>query len=248
MHVEVPPDVALSEVRQVLHDHRRWVLRNFHQSEARDAGFPSQYVDGAILLHRGRPLCLRTGATDDVQRDGESLLAPKHDTKSRVWCWYAREAAQVLAERLTAICPGLPWVMRVPVWRTATCGPQWGSCSASGRLSLNTHLVKLADDLIDYVLVHELCHLKHLDHGPGFYALMQRSLPDWKERRRRLNEQKALLAEPPPDAGSGLGQAGAIRTPRWCGLGLDRLSSGRQHPMRLWRTRPDPHSYSLVYV
>ena len=106
LHVEVPPGVALSEVRQVLQDHRRWVLRNIHQSEAKDAGFPSQYVDGAILLHRGRPLCLRTGATDDVRRDGESLLAPKHDTKRRVWHWYAREAAQVLAERLSAICPG----------------------------------------------------------------------------------------------------------------------------------------------
>ena len=60
--------------------------------------------------------------------------------------------------------------------------------------------MKLADDLVDYVLVHELCHLKHLDHGPGFHALMQRSLPDWKERRRRLNDRKALLAEPPPEA------------------------------------------------
>ena len=200
LHVEVPPGVSLREVRQVLHEHRRWVLRNVHQSETKDAGFPSHYVDGAILLHRGRPLCLRTDKTDEVRRDGESLLAPQHDTKRRAWHWYAREAAQVLAERLSATCPRLPWVMRVPVWRHSYMRAQWGSCSASGRLSLNTHLVKLADDLVDYVLVHELCHLKHLDHGPGFYALMQRSLPDWKERRRRLNERKALLAEPPPEA------------------------------------------------
>ena len=200
LHVEVPPGVALSEVRQVLHDHRRWVLRNVHQTEAKDAGFPSQYVDGAILLHRGRPLCLRTAAASEVRREGETLIAPNHDTKSRVWHWYAREAAHVLAERLTATWPELPWVKRAPLWRHSYMRAQWGSCSASGRLSLNTHLVKLADDLIDYVLVHELCHLKHLNHGPGFYALMQRSLPDWKERRRRLNEQKALLAEPPPEA------------------------------------------------
>ncbi len=200
LHVEVPLGVALSEVRQVLHDHRRWVLRNVHQTEAKDSGFPSQYVDGAILLHRGRPLCLRTAPDGEVRREGEMLIAPQRDTKRRVWLWYAREAAEVLAERLTATWPSLPWVARVPVWRHSYMRAQWGSCSASGRLSLNTHLVKLTDELIDYVLVHELCHLEHLNHGPAFHALMQCSLPDWKDRRRRLNERKALLAEPPPEA------------------------------------------------
>lgn len=64
---------------------------------------------------------------------------------------------------------------------------QWGSCSQEGDLSLNTHLVKAPPPQLDYVLLHELCHLRHHDHGKGFQRLMDRHMPDWRERRRELN-------------------------------------------------------------
>lgn len=64
---------------------------------------------------------------------------------------------------------------------------RWGSCrKATKRITLNTELGRRGRDQAEYVLVHELCHLIELNHGPGFYALMDLYLPDWRERKARL--------------------------------------------------------------
>ncbi len=64
---------------------------------------------------------------------------------------------------------------------------RWGSCSAQGKITLNVKLVKVPKSCIDYVIFHELCHLAVPDHTPRFYALLDRVLPDWQERREKLN-------------------------------------------------------------
>ena len=70
---------------------------------------------------------------------------------------------------------------------------RWGSCTpATGSIRLNTDLAWLDSDLLEYVLVHELTHLYEHGHGPGFRARMDRYMPDWTERRRRLNRYLAL--------------------------------------------------------
>jgi len=64
---------------------------------------------------------------------------------------------------------------------------RWGSCTASGEILLNVDLVKAPKESIDYVIVHELCHLKERRHGNKFAALMDKALPDWRTRREKLN-------------------------------------------------------------
>jgi len=63
---------------------------------------------------------------------------------------------------------------------------RWGSCSPNGHICLNWRLVTLPDDLRDYVLIHELMHLKRMDHSPAFWKLVEKACPDYRERRRRL--------------------------------------------------------------
>jgi predicted metal-dependent hydrolase len=65
---------------------------------------------------------------------------------------------------------------------------RWGSCTASGPIILNLTLIQVPKDLIDYVVIHELCHLKEHNHSAAFYALLERVLPDWEDRRTRLNQ------------------------------------------------------------
>jgi hypothetical protein len=72
-------------------------------------------------------------------------------------------------------------------WTVRIMNTRWGSCSsATGRITLNLKLYFKTDPCIEYVIVHELCHLIHPDHGKGFYALLERELPDWKLRRKEL--------------------------------------------------------------
>jgi predicted metal-dependent hydrolase len=75
---------------------------------------------------------------------------------------------------------------------------RWGSCSGKGNLNFNCMLMLAPPRVIEYVIVHELCHRKHMDHSPAFWALVERHLPDWQERRGWLKQNgSALLAQMP---------------------------------------------------
>lgn len=84
------------------------------------------------------------------------------------------------------------WAPRIGAqWQRVRIGNQrsrWGSCSARGTLSFNWRLVKLPAKLFDYVIVHELCHLKHLNHSPAFWQLVARHIPDYRQRRQQLRK------------------------------------------------------------
>ena len=68
---------------------------------------------------------------------------------------------------------------------------RWGSMSTSGRLTLNLELIKAPRECIEYVVYHELCHLHHQNHGPAYYQLLDRTLPDWKRRKEQLEQSMA---------------------------------------------------------
>lgn len=65
---------------------------------------------------------------------------------------------------------------------------RWGSCSNRGVITLSTELIKLSDTLIEYVILHELCHLKHHNHGAGYYKMLSGLCPEWKELRKELRK------------------------------------------------------------
>ena len=111
-----------------------------------------------------------------------------------VEAWLREQADDYFAARLEVFANELPWLSDgPPVWRHSFMRSQWGSCSIEGKISLNTHLLKTPPALIDYVILHELCHLRHHNHGKRFYALMTKHMPDWQDRRRELNQYVTLL-------------------------------------------------------
>ena len=99
-----------------------------------------------------------------------------------------RECLRLLGEALDRVYPlvqplGVAW----PELRLRRMKSQWGNCHwRQGYITLNTALARCPETLRDYVALHELVHFVHPDHGPGFYGLMDRLMPDWKEKRVRL--------------------------------------------------------------
>jgi predicted metal-dependent hydrolase len=119
-----------------------------------------------------------------------------HRVRQLLMDWYRDAAGEQFARQLEHWRRRLPWLGdRMPPWRHRFMRSQWGSCSISGRISLNTHLVKAPARLTEYVVLHELCHLQHYDHGRRFYGLMSRFMPDWEERRGELDHYLPVLLQ-----------------------------------------------------
>ncbi len=72
---------------------------------------------------------------------------------------------------------------------------RWGSCSSKGNLNFHYRLVEIPLALADYVIAHELCHLKEFNHGPQFWALVSKTIPDWKERKRAIQSLSRQIQE-----------------------------------------------------
>ncbi|MCK5539495.1 MAG: DUF45 domain-containing protein [Deltaproteobacteria bacterium] len=102
--------------------------------------------------------------------------------------WYRQHAQRIFRERLE-IC--LQRVARegvkAPNLRIQKMTNRWGSCSEQGKIILNLELIKAPKECIDYVITHELCHLKEKHHGLRFWRLLEKLMPDYRERRQRLN-------------------------------------------------------------
>lgn len=200
LFVDAPPNTTLSEVQSILNTNGRW-LRNKAKQASNDSvcWYPSDYVDDIVLYFRGRARVLKTEARNDVVLDDDVVRAPRTNTKGHVWHWYREQADRLLPDLLEHCCKDLPWVEATPPCRHRFMRSRWGSCSGSGRISLNSHLVKLSDDLVEYVILHELCHLQYLHHGPGFKQLMDTHMPDWKVRSKSLDRHVGFLVEPAPE-------------------------------------------------
>ena len=101
--------------------------------------------------------------------------------------WYRVKAEALFADRLSYCwqlckfdgCEKPPLAIRAMKKR-------WGSLSKKGTLTLNTELIKAPKECVDYVLIHELCHLKFQNHSSGFYKLLENVLPDWKKMKHKL--------------------------------------------------------------
>ncbi|QIM68440.1 M48 family metallopeptidase [Basfia succiniciproducens] len=107
--------------------------------------------------------------------------------------WYCQKAKQIFQQRLESLLEKTLWVTDKPNIRLRTMKTRWGSCSVKGALWLNPMLVKAPKECIDYVILHELCHLAEHNHSERFYRLMGQVMPNWREMKIKLDMQTVLL-------------------------------------------------------
>lgn len=195
--VDAPVQAPIDDIHTALREHARWI--GYRSSQARNDlnGWAApRFDDGELHYYLGDRYLLRLGAQRTALENGELQLAAQGagDARDLLRRWYQRRADAVLGTIVTECADRAPWVDQTPPWRHRFMRSQWGSCSARGHVSLNTHLVKIPEPLIEYVVMHELCHLKHLNHSRRFYALLSAHVKDWEVRRRALSKYTGFLA------------------------------------------------------
>lgn len=201
--VDVPKNSSDKQIRTAVARRARWIHGHLAAIRLRRAHvLPREYVSGESLLYLGRRYRLKVVAKWETPaavrlRGGyiEVALPARNPMAVREALnrWYRLRARLVFEERLEAMTSSLRWIRTAPAMRLRTMKVQWGSCSPAGRLTLNPHLVKAPRECIDYVLLHELIHLKEHNHSQRFYRLLERHLPQWRREKERLDEIADLV-------------------------------------------------------
>ena len=192
-------------IRNAVQKRARWVANHVNDANQRYAHVrPKEYVSGEQVLYLGRRYMLKVIPVTDKPKavrlkgnrlEVESKSAEAGDIKARVRAWYRMKGQDYFARRLDTLSKTLPWVTKVPPFKLLDMQRQWGSCSPSGEIILNPHLVKAPRPCIDYVLIHELAHLKHHDHGSAFWSLIDGHAGDWRKSKHHLDGLVEVLLQ-----------------------------------------------------
>ena len=202
--VRAPKWVSLKEVDAALLEKSSWVLRKLSESQEQYHQREHTRVawqDGAQFAYLGKPvqLCidpaqgsaqLFTGQTH-VLRIGVSANASAAQIRDCVQAWLMRQARELFEARLNHFAPllGVEWKKL----SLSNAGTRWGSAGVDGAIRLNWRLIHVSPSEIDYVVAHELSHLRVMNHSAQFWETVRSVMPDYAERRQRLKTES--LAE-----------------------------------------------------
>jgi len=203
VQVDAPIDSALPNIKQAVQKRARWVMGHIETSKKlRESVLPRQYVSGESHFYQGRRYQLKViqgdGGKGSVKLTRGQLRVEAEDTsagcvKELLTEWYRSHAKKYFTRRLNLISKRLTWVETSPKWRLLVMRKQWGSCSPKGIVSLNPHLIKAPRYCIEYVLLHELCHLQEHNHSPRYYQLLADQMPEWKSVKAKLDGMSEIL-------------------------------------------------------
>lgn len=196
--VRAPEGSALETIRQKVKKRVPWILRQQRQFESYLPKLPPrQYVSGETHRYLGRQYRLKVSEseTEAVKLSRGYFfisLRDRSDTervKTLLLEWYRQQAERVFEERLDACLTKLRFLhLNKPELEIRQMATRWGSCTPEGKILLNLRLIQVPKEYIDYMVMHELCHLKEHNHSRRFYELLNRVMPDWQKKRQRLNE------------------------------------------------------------
>lgn len=197
--VDAPDTAHLADVMTAVKKRARWIRQHVEAAKARLAHvLPREYVSGESLHYLGKRYRLKViidlGSSAQARLRGAFLVVTvsTHDPvviRTALDAWYRQRAREVFAQRLQVVARPLKWVHEVPPFRLQFMTRQWGSCSPTARITLNPWLVAAPRDAIDYVLLHEVCHLKHHNHSRVFYSTLTRHMPEWRRVKERLDQR-----------------------------------------------------------
>ena len=191
--ISAPRWVTLREIEAAIAEKSRWIRakrREWHEWREKRRLPQVVFADGAVLPYLGASITLRlraeVGATClDAAASELQLALPRDAAEAQirdvVQSWLQGEAARIFGERIERFGDRIG--PKFAGWRLSSARSQWGSCTHDGRVRLNWRLVHFPLPVIDYVVAHELAHLRELNHSPRFWRALEQLLPGFEAAR-----------------------------------------------------------------
>lgn len=203
VRVIVPNTLSQARVAELVGKRRDWIEKQLRIYAALPKPTPREFVDGEKFSYLGRDYRLRLiqdGETD-IRLKGEFLLCPmarrpvkdqREYLRHKLTAWYRGQAETELVKRIGQLTKALelePRSIRIRDYKS-----RWGSCSGQGDISFNWRIIMAPEWIVDYVTVHEFCHLVELNHSPRFWKSVELFIPNWKECRDWLGRYGRTLS------------------------------------------------------
>ena len=202
VEVLAPNDASMEKIMEKVRKRAPWILNQLSYFDQFQPRTPKRnYTPGETHLYLGRQYKLKV--LPHIQNSVKMLRGqivvwstrPRRNehTRELVRDWMLQRAKLKFSERLD-VCRerfANPDAVVPTGVMIRDLAQRWGSMTARGNLVLNRSLIGASTDAIDYVITHELCHIDHPHHGPAFQDLLNRVMPDWEVRKRKLERQLA---------------------------------------------------------
>ncbi|MGI9249642.1 MAG: M48 family metallopeptidase [Pseudohongiellaceae bacterium] len=195
--VHSPESANEAELRKWVKKKLLWVHQKLlHKEEYNSGVHKVEAVSGETIAYLGQNYRLKIikNQSTALHFDGQWFLLRENErvnASRHFQTWYRETGTAWLNERIQH------WVPKVGVTPSRVVvrdlGFRWGSCGKNGVLYFNWRLLQLPVSLVDYVIVHELAHLHEHNHSPAFWRIIDRALPDWKERENELNHKRVEM-------------------------------------------------------
>ena len=197
-----PENFSTDRLDAVVHQKAPWIVQRLQRARSYGPTLsPREFVSGESMLYLGRHYRLKVhpNASGDAKLRGAWLHVPAPageeqppHVRATLVSWLRRHAAERLPERVEM------WRAKVGVGKPglviADQQKRWGSCDRTGTIRLNWRIIQAPMRLVDYVVVHELVHLRHRGHGRDYWQALGRVMPDYERRREDLRQRGAGLA------------------------------------------------------
>ena len=201
VRVLAPKTISDSRIRDQISKRRQWITTKLHEQVKSEKPKQREYVSGENVLYLGKNYRLKVIIDEKPSiklKRGylETTVTacdndPKRTIKELVEGWYRSQAERRLQEktvRFAGVIGVNPTSISIKNYKS-----RWGSCSPKGDVSLNWRIIQAPHSIIDYVVVHELCHLLEHNHSPKFWRHVERQIPNWKECREWLKVNNLIL-------------------------------------------------------
>ena len=193
--VSAGENVPFEVIEEFVQSKAMWIITHLAEIEKIISEMPDVGMfDGKTVYYLGKPyrLTLEQGDADiSIDKDMMKMVSSKKDSESlrqEYLSWLKHQASEKFEEVMNRIYPLVEeYHIERPQIKVRNMKSLWGSCTSAGNsIRLNLQLMKAEEDCIEQVVLHELLHFKYPNHGEGFYELLGKLMPDWKERKQRL--------------------------------------------------------------
>ncbi|MCL1056830.1 M48 family metallopeptidase [Shewanella gelidimarina] len=200
--VVVPKTLAIERVKQLVEDKYQWIVQKIALHDASKPASDREFISGEAYAYLGRNYRLKvvTGEYVPVKLTQGRLVATLPDGAKRsnlvrdaIIRWYKLNALRKIKEKVRRYSSAMG--IEAKSVSIKTFKSRWGSCSPKGELDFNWLIVMAPNRVVDYVVIHELCHLKQLDHSPKFWKEVERVMPDYAEHKEwlKLNSGRLVI-------------------------------------------------------